>query len=200
VPPLSQLKRLAQDENPYASSWQKLGNACNEFDALLEGPCHGCGCADPTTAFPVYVSRMVQRSVDERHNGLVMTPFAARLRVAPAEELWEVVAYPLRLCDRCRRAFYWSRLCRASALAAVGVVAAIGLIALFVVARLISAVLVVIVLTGVLRYVGPKGRLDRRLDPWLQRVPIVWDAMSQESELQVRLGKRIDLRTPSERD
>lgn len=192
VPTLSKLRESVSQGNPFLSAWARMAHAAFERQPPFKDCCQVCN-SPATVVVPLRTSRVVERRLAD-DGGVSINPLFVTITVAGGQTVVETVTIPLLFCERCHGAFRrWLTWETARLLILVPVLVISGVAAFFF-ARIIGLLAFVLLIVILGRRFGAK-RIGRRWETHLARIPLVSDAISQESELQFSIGtsSRMDL-------
>ena len=188
IPTLSQLKLSSGDRHPFATDFDKLARTAELCEPPFDGNCHGCSVNGSQIEVPIEFSRMVERVVDESQSPIVITPIYSNVRAQAASEDWQAICFPLLLCHSCyaqfRRSYRW----RTLKLVASATIVCLLLLVSFIIAAAFGFVVLVIFIYLISRSANHR-KFDRRMEPWLKKIPLVHNALKQESEYRLTCGK-----------
>ncbi len=185
IPTLSKLRDLVGQGLSMLSSWERMKQLALDRKSPFATACQGCS-ETATLCVPLEISCMMERTTygDE---GVTVTPAFVMATVAASTERWDKAVLPLLFCDECygkfRNAYRWKTVGFWLAVPFLVVLC----VSLLVIAKVLGAfafIGMIVLLSRVLR----EKKLDRRWDHWLNRIPIVADALRGESEVRYRVG------------
>ena len=144
---------------------------------------------------PLRTSRVIERSGSD-DGGVSINPLFVSITVARGQSVVESVTIPLLFCDRCHGAFRRWLTWETARLLILIPLLVIGGVTAFFFARLIGVLVFVILFVILGRSFGAK-RIGRRWEVRLTRIPLVSEAIAQESEMQFSIGTSRPMDVPS---
>lgn len=194
VPTLSKLRQTAGDGNPYLSAWGRMAQAAFERQTPFNDRCQVCN-SQATVMMPLRTSRVIERSGSD-DGGVSINPLFVSITVAGGQSVVESVTIPLLFCDRCHGAFRRWLTWETARLLILVPLLVIGGVTAFFFARIIGVFVFVILFVILGRSFGAK-RIGRRWEVRLTRIPLVSEAIAQESEMQFSIGTSRPMDVPS---
>lgn len=185
IPTLSKLRELAGQGFSMLSSWDRMKQLALGRKSPFAMACQGCS-ETATLCVPLEISCMMERTT-YGDGGVTVTPAFVTATVAASTERWDKAVLPLLFCDKCygnfRNIYRWKTVGFWLAVPFLIVLC----VSLLVIAKVLGALAFVGMLVLLSRVLRGK-KLDRRWDDWLNRIPIVADALRGESEVRYRAG------------
>lgn len=188
VPSLSKLRQSAGERDPFLSAWGRMCKAAFDRQPPFADHCQECVAA-ATVIQPLTISRVVERRLDG-DGGISVNPLFVTISVAGGTTVMESATIPLLFCDRCYGEFRcWALWEATRLLILVPLAVAIGITA-FLIAQILGLIVFVVLFSFLARGFSAT-RIGRRWEPRLARIPLVGDAVKQESELHFSMRRKI---------